>query len=329
MSKNERDFIEILGTKFELVDELDNIPIADSFVKYNKIGRGSGEARLYIGPQGRHNYEHFFNNFSDKCVFLKKDFEVYLNDAKFEYEQGEQGYQRNISESWQVYYSSLKSYNDLEYFRIKSAVGKTDVSRYYIRSYEPIFRDYFRSVMLPNISYVSILKLKDSRGKFLFLFRPALSYSYNPYYHPAKERLVEQTIERQELPIREKEQLVKARIGQGAYRQKLLGESSECIITRVSDERILVASHIKPWSVSSNNEKVDHNNGLILTPTYDKLFDQGFISFEDDGVILISPYISPLNIKKMNLRQGQRFVIPISDERKVYLSYHREHIFKK
>ncbi len=330
MLDNTTNRIEIGGENFELIDELDNIPIVDSFVKENKIGHGSGEARLYIGPQERTNYQVFFNNFQDKGFFLKKDFEIYLNDAKFEYEQQEQGYQKDISESWQKYYMELRNKNNREYFKIESAVGEKDISRYYIRSYDEIFRGYFRSIMLPIISYVSILKLKDDFGKYSFLFRLSLSYSYNPYYHPAKEKEEEKAIkESSELPQLEKEQLIKARIGQGAYRQKLLEESCECIITRVNDERVLIASHIKPWTVSDDNEKIDHNNGLVLTPTYDKLFDQGFISFENDGSILISGHISPLNLKKLTLAIGKKYVLPDSAKRREYLVYHRENIFKK
>lgn len=329
MPNNEKNFIEINEERFELIDEIDNIPVVDSFVKKNKIGRGSGEARLYVGSQKTRDFDSFFNNFQSKGFFLKEDFEYYLNDAKFEYEQQEQNYQSDISSNWQEYYSSLKNISNREFFTFKRAVGEQDVARYYVRSYDKIFRDYFRSIMLPIISYVSILKLRNNKGNIIFLFRPSLSYSFNPYYHPAKERQIEEAIEQKKMPAREKEQLVKARIGQGAYRQKLLEESSECIITRVNDERILMASHIKPWSVSDDIEKIDHNNGLVLTPTYDKLFDQGFISFEDNGTILMSPYISPLNIKKMNLAQGRVYVIPLSEKRKAYLAYHRKNIFKR
>lgn len=81
--------------------------------------------------------------------------------------------------------------------------------------------------------------------------------------------------------------------------------------------------------MSNDTEKIDHNNGLALTPTYDKLFDQGFISFEDDGSIIISPYLSPLNVKKLNLLKGRRYSIPATNERKFYLYYHRKNIFKK
>ena len=329
MVDNEKDFIEIDGEQFELVDEVDNIPIVDSFVKKNKIGYGSGEARLYVGSQHTRDFEGFFNGFHNKGFFLKKDFEDYLKDAKFEYEEKEQGYQRDISNDWEDYRLQLQSLSSREFFTLEEAIGERDTARYYIRSHDEIFRNYFRSIMLPIISYVSILKIKNAEGETFFLFRPSLSYSFNPYYHPKKEQRVKEEIEQRELPTDEKERLVKARTGQGAYRQELLEESSECVITRVNDERILRASHIKPWSVSDDTEKIDYNNGLVLTPTYDQLFDQGFITFEDDGSIVISPYISPLNIKKLNLVSGRKYAFPQTRKREAYLSYHREHIFKK
>ncbi len=329
MIEGEKNYTKIDGELFELIDEIDNIPIVDSFVRKNKIGRGSGEARLYVGSQRMRNFDNFFNSFQNQGFFLKQDFKNYLNDAQFEYEQQEQKYQKDISKDWLEYYSQIQKFLNREFFTFDKAVGDRDTARYYIRSYNDIFRKYFRNIMLPGISYVSILKIKNINGTIFFLFRPLLSYSFNPYYHPAKEKQVEEAIEQKKLPKREKEQLIKARIGQGIYRQMLLEESSECIITRVNDERILIASHIKPWSVSNDIEKMDHNNGLVLTPTYDKLFDQGFITFKNDGSIIVSPYISPLNIKKLNLVQGRKYTFPQTDKRKEYLAYHRDHIFKK
>ncbi len=329
MIENSVSYIDIDDERLELIDEVDNIPIADSFVKSNKLEgtRGHGEAKLYVGAVQKKDFNSFFDDFRGKAFFLKKDLNDYLEDAKFEYEQQEQKYRQNISANWEIYHQKLRELSGKEFFNISRAV-EHDETRYYIKSDDAIF-DYFRAVVLPMISYVSILKLKNQSGDFLFLFRPTLSYAFNPYYHPAKVEEVEKEIEEKELPEQEKQQLVKARIGQGAYRQKLLNESSECVITRVNDERVLMASHIKPWSVSDDNEKIDPNNGLVLTPTYDKLFDQGFISFEDDGTLLISPYISPLNIKKLNLATSRKFVLPPSVKRCKYLAYHRENIFKK
>lgn len=155
-----------------------------------------------------------------------------------------------------------------------------------------------------------------------------MDYFYNPYYHPAIIKQEESVIEEKEINEEKKIELYKSRIGQGKFRQKLLDESSECIITRVNDERIIIASHIKPWSVSNDKERLDHYNGLALTPTYDRLFDQGFISFEENGKILISPYISPLNIKKLGLKPNKTYSIQNSDKREKYLEYHRKEIFK-
>lgn len=328
MSESENNFIDINKNQFEVVEELDTIPIADSFVKTNKLKgtTGHGEGKLYVGAKHKYDFDMFFRDFSGKGLFLKKDFIDYLNDAKFEYEQQEQQYRDDISVKWQENYMQLNKLSDNEFFTISRAVPQ-DKSRYYIKSNDNVF-DYFREIVLPIISYVSILKLKDVSGNTIYLFRPSLSYSYNPYYHPAEVRKEEKEIEKKKITPEKKKQLVEARQGQGNYRKNLLNESSECIITRVNDERILIASHIKPWVVANDIEKIDFNNGLVLTPTYDKLFDQGFISFEDDGEIIVSPYISPLNIKKLNLIKNKKYIVPESDKRKIYLKYHRENIFK-
>ena len=103
-----------------------------------------------------------------------------------------------------------------------------------------------------------------------------------------------------------------------------------CPITDVNDERLLVASHIKPWAKSNDVEKIDPNNGFMFTPTYDKLFDRGFISFDDNKRMLVSPWISPMNQKRLNIYDGRKIdKLQLNDKRKVYLKYHREHIFKR
>jgi predicted restriction endonuclease len=61
-----------------------------------------------------------------------------------------------------------------------------------------------------------------------------------------------------------------------------------CRLTGVTDRRFLRAIHIKPWSRSDSREKLDGNNGLLIAPHIDHLFDKGFISFEDDGSVMTS-----------------------------------------
>ena len=74
----------------------------------------------------------------------------------------------------------------------------------------------------------------------------------------------------------------RGREGQQKYREKLLEQCPYCPFTMVADDRLLIASHIKPWAVADEKERVDPCNGYMLTPTYDRLFDQGFITFTED-----------------------------------------------
>lgn len=124
--------------------------------------------------------------------------------------------------------------------------------------------------------------------------------------------------------IREKESIVLSRIGQGEFRDNLIKHWKACAITGFSDERFLIASHIKPWKLSDDDEKVDKYNGILLLPTFDKLFDLGFISFSDEGKILISPNLVDAELLGVN----GKIVIQIKAEHNKYLQYHRENIFK-
>ncbi|MGM9821037.1 MAG: HNH endonuclease, partial [Muribaculaceae bacterium] len=91
----------------------------------------------------------------------------------------------------------------------------------------------------------------------------------------------------------------------------------------------LIASHIKPWAVASDKEKLDSKNGFILSPLYDKLFDRGFITFTEDRKIVLSNWISPANKKRLGVVDGQ-FVqmLPLDDARQEYMKFHRSSVFK-
>lgn len=123
-----------------------------------------------------------------------------------------------------------------------------------------------------------------------------------------------------------KQQLVNARIGQGLFRSQVELIEPGCRITGVTDRRFLRASHIKPWSVSDNRERLDGNNGLLLAPHVDHLFDRGFISFTNDGELLVSPTVpeSVLSAWQITAAVSRSF----SKEQQGYLGYHREEVFK-
>lgn len=108
--------------------------------------------------------------------------------------------------------------------------------------------------------------------------------------HDTQDRDVEgEILQRTDIGETQRAQLVNARRGQGVYRKNLEAFESKCRITGLTEVRHLRASHIKPWRACTDFEKLDGNNGLLLSPHVDYLFDQGFISFGDEGNLMISP----------------------------------------
>jgi hypothetical protein len=125
----------------------------------------------------------------------------------------------------------------------------------------------------------------------------------------------------------DKKALIMARRGQGIFRDKLLRVEPRCRVTGITDPVHLRASHIKPWNVSSNSERLSENNGLMLAPHVNHLFDQGYISFADAGNLLISPKCA-LNVLAAWGISSTLNVGPFRDTQRAFLVYHREHCLK-
>ena len=128
----------------------------------------------------------------------------------------------------------------------------------------------------------------------------------------------------------EKKQLVKARIGQGDFRDKIIAKyDSKCIVTGISDQRLLVASHIKPWAVCNNTERLSAENGLLLSPLYDKLFDCGLMTFSKDGRLHLSSRLNPQDVSRFKLPDSSYFDLKVSNDLAINLEYHQDVIFVK
>ena len=123
------------------------------------------------------------------------------------------------------------------------------------------------------------------------------------------------------------ETLIKARLGQGRFRQKLLELYPNCPLTGLDVQSLLIASHIKPWSKCNNEERLDPSNGLMLAPNIDALFDSGLITFDADGTIKISPKIDLENQKRLGISPDMK--LKIEPESQKYFEYHRNHVFQK
>jgi putative restriction endonuclease len=124
-----------------------------------------------------------------------------------------------------------------------------------------------------------------------------------------------------------KKQLVDSRRGQGKYRRNLALFEKNCRVTGIDDKRFLIASHSKPWCKSNNHEKLDGNNGFLFSPHIDRLYDQGWLSFENNGDAILA------DKSVINTLKSWGIVLPINigslnDKQKYYLRYHRENVLK-
>jgi predicted restriction endonuclease len=143
-----------------------------------------------------------------------------------------------------------------------------------------------------------------------------------------EEHLRDEIVSNPSITDTDRTAIVLARRGQGLFRQRVGLIETRCRITGVSNPEHLRASHCKPWRDSSNEERLDGENGLLLTPSIDHLFDRGFISFEDKGKLIVSPVAHKRSLERLGVRTQEVVAVgAFTDGQKKYLEHHRERIF--
>ncbi|WP_167306321.1 HNH endonuclease [Caballeronia arationis] len=127
-----------------------------------------------------------------------------------------------------------------------------------------------------NLNQIYLCRLDDHTLPNLLFAALGLSAQFSDTSTPSKSKDAETTQKR----------LVDARLGQGDYRADLVKLwDGECALTGLSLLPLLIASHIKPWKCSSNSERLDAHNGLLLAAGVDRAFDRYLLTFESDGSI--------------------------------------------
>lgn len=130
------------------------------------------------------------------------------------------------------------------------------------------------------------------------------------------------------LPETTRRAVVHARRGQGLFKQRVMTIEARCRLTGVDRPEHLRASHCKPWRDADNAERLDGENGLLLTPDADHLFDRGFLTFDNSGKVLISPVAHVPSLQAMGIDPGGlRAAMAFSTGQKHFLAYHRENVF--
>lgn len=126
---------------------------------------------------------------------------------------------------------------------------------------------------------------------------------------------------------RERDAHVRVRENQGTFRKIMLNRYDHCCLCDVRKPELLIASHIKPWSMSDPSEKIDVDNGFLLCPNHDRLFDGGWITVKDNGSVIKSEMISLSDMGSMTV--PSRVNVGLTSGNKKYLAFHRENIFKE
>lgn len=134
--------------------------------------------------------------------------------------------------------------------------------------------------------------------------------------------------------------VIQARRGQGKFRKNVEARERACRLTGITNPTLLIASHIKPWRLCDTaQERLDGMNGLLLTPDADLLFDRGFVSFEDDGEVMVSPRVDREDLRRLGFDQlaMERFGVAeapaiwrtegFGSRQCDYLDYHRKQVF--
>ncbi len=154
------------------------------------------------------------------------------------------------------------------------------------------------------------------------------SYQVDTDMTPLENRIVDSINDDDKIESTTKTMLIEARKGQGYFRQQLLKKYNKCLITGIDDKRLLIASHVKPWRSSDNRERLSVDNGLILSALYDRLFDEGLISFNKNMHIIISDMLSDYNKKIISINTEEQYIKNPSNELMLNMEYHRDVIFR-
>lgn len=136
-------------------------------------------------------------------------------------------------------------------------------------------------------------------------------------------------LENSALTETERDALTKMRVGQGWFREELLRRWKGCAVTHCYDATFLIASHIKPWRLCTTRaERLSPDNGLLLTPNLDRLFDQGYITFDQRFRMLISPKLTRLDTQHaLGLVPNSQLRIRSFEGMQPFMEFHRETVF--
>jgi len=321
------------------VDSL-HIGLSDSFLENpNKTGTGNGEAKLYLGHEMSQEFKTFFGDrgFSLNCKIQKTSLVRFMKEVRPYYFNPPFRYRASDSLK-SLWHQRMKEVNeipdDVIEFKMTDQV-QIDPPRCYAKSTDRGFT-LLRKLPLSHLAKLVMVKYEQNQSIYydlkLVLDVPKQTAGNSG---SSFEELMWRLYSGDQLEIgKEVERIRKERIGQEKFRARVIEDCKcTCAFTGVTEKSLLIAGHIKPWADSDEFEKVDSQNGLAFTPTYDKLFNDGYISFSGEGSLMISPLLSRRTRSRLSLVENQLISIPIIGDanagRRRFLEHHREFVYRK
>lgn len=289
-----------------------------------------GSSDIFVSPTKSYKKQFGFD-YENAFIYLKNEIVNFLEDV------------------------SQKNYNDLKNYRINSKVKNRLMVVYFYDRFFPICTESEMDKCLKSANIFTENENKPMVYKNLALVEwkkavPELADWSNQMVLDfcrwlddkniviSKEEIcnnviieeaqkIEEEISSLDIEGETKKAIINVRVNQGKFRELLLNRYNQCCLCNVRNHELLIASHIKPWIESEPKEKVDVNNGFLMCPNHDKLFDKGYITFDDDGKIIISDRLTKNDRAFLNV--DSRRQIELTEGNKKYLKFHRENVFNR
>lgn len=264
------------------------------------------------------------DNFSykGKICFYKKHILQFINNLKPIYINDINNYKKITIKNWEdILNKFIENYKNFENDDLIKEDFTTATYRYHEQGLEfNLYKNIIFKIAIPYACKITFYKIKDNNYVFMI---PTVDFELlqTSYFEKIKSKKDKKSIQQ--------------RKGQNNWREKLLSRDKVCIITKLEQERVLEAAHIKPFIHCKDKEKFNTNNGLLLSATLHKFFDAGFISFsENDGKLLVSDFLIN-NDKKWIIKNSDNFKTIKSNnesdwkQMQEFLKFRNDNIFLK
>jgi hypothetical protein len=215
-----------------------------------------------------------------------------------------------------------KQYCGALYFNVNSIRTFDPVEKELMQEIWPQFKGFSNAMRELNVDFFELFEKKLTGVKFVKTRNQRVKKSLASEYQQITK--IRESIK--DASSIEVDRITKARVGQGKFREELIEIWGCCPITKCDEKSLLRASHIKPWRSCEPGEHLDPNNGLLLIANFDVLFDQGFISFDQNGKIIISKMLTNNAKKAAKVHGGIK--LELARDHQKFMEYHRTIILK-